>query len=128
MTLHPLRVVLHSEYGDSPHLDLFIRVGGRESLVSYEISSQFMEEALRLFEKIGANGVVHCIDAPESAPGSSGSVTGGNAVPAFRKGEHRSIYWEYEGPLSGGRGAIRQIGRFWIEGEPIDSQRLLLHI
>lgn len=32
-------------------------------------------------------------------------------VRAVRKGDHRALYWEYSGPISGGRGRIRELIR-----------------
>lgn len=45
----------------------------------------------------------------------------GRAVPAEPNFDHRPLYLDYEGPLSGGRGAVRRwdAGTFdWVADEP----------
>lgn len=143
MTRLPLRVVLHSGASPSPHLDLFIPIPGREALLTYEISSQYMDGALLMLEKIGESGVIHSVIARESLHGTTESIAGGDTdraavlsaagrgstgtgfTLALRKEDHRAVYWEYEGPITGERGSIRQIGRYWIEGD-VGASRILL--
>lgn len=42
---------------------------------------------------------------------SANPITAVGPIDADRIGEHRRVYFDYEGPVSGGRGAVRRLDR-----------------
>jgi DNA polymerase Ligase (LigD) len=50
--------------------------------------------------EVGENLWTWAIDAP---------IVAGKDLPARRLGEHRSLYLDYEGPVSGDRGSVKRV-------------------
>lgn len=53
-------------------------------------------------------------------------VTTTNAFAAQRLGDHRAIYLDYQGPVSGNRGTVRRVARGWCTIEVDTLQRFIV--
>lgn len=93
------RLVLHIWPDGNRHIDLFIQIPGRDSLLTYELPAD------EILEK---PGLLNFQILPERPAGKSWE--------AFRKSDHRSLYWTQEGPISENRGTILTLGYGEIEG------------
>jgi hypothetical protein len=53
---------------------------------------------------------------------------GDAAIPALALADHRVMYLDYEGPVSGGRGTVRrwESGTFRAEGDAEDEMKLMM--
>jgi hypothetical protein len=51
-------------------------------------------------------------------------IVSGVDLPARALGDHRLVYWEYEGEISGGRGSVRRVDRGEYQVEEWTAERV----
>ncbi len=94
------RIVRHDLPDGSAHFDVFL-LTPEDPLPTLELA-----DAPQLRKLLADGG------ADVGGPWVARAVVGGDAgFSAVRKADHRGIYREYQGPISGGRGEIREVGR-----------------
>ena len=115
------RIVLHEMASGESHLDLFIKRPDREELITYELAGRLYKyfENLRISEELKSNKIL-LIARSVTAIGRDEKL-----IPAFRKKDHRTLYWDYEGEISDNRGRITEIVRGAISGD-IEAENILL--
>lgn len=99
------RLVRHDLPDGSAHFDVFLLPPG-ELLPTLELQDS---PELR-----GILGTDTPVDDWAVIPAPAGT-----GMRAVRKADHRAVYRDYEGPISGGRGSIEEVGRGrWQAGIP----------
>ncbi len=95
-----LRVALHDTGDGDSHLDLFIDVSASERLVTMEIPAS-AESFLK--KSFGSENQLH-LKGTIPGPYSEGCL-----ITGIRKADHRRLYLEYEGEITGARGTLTHI-------------------
>lgn len=115
---YPFRLVLHRTKGGN-HADLFIRTPERQLLLTYEIST----EDLRLLFPSGAG-----LRFPTASTLQAGRKGSQEQAVARAKEQHRLMYWDYSGEISGGRGRIRELTRGTVHNFFYEPELFLMRI
>ena len=94
---------------------MFIKVPGRDTLITYEIPEKLLETFFLYFEP-NKNFLILSYKYNSETPKKKTRPIPPGCRP-FRKADHRLFYWDYTGDISGKRGYIEERFRTTINGE-----------
>lgn len=107
------RFALHRTKAATDHIDLFVpldRTNEESPLVTFEAPVSLKDQLL-------LQPAMQFICEMDSEKPSRSSISNPILYPLRRKNDHRWIYWEYSGEISGGRGSLEGLGYFFVELE-----------
>lgn len=106
--LVPCRFVIHEFTDATGHIDLFLDMDGQSELLSFRIDLTHKGD----IEEAAASGPMRAISVADEQVLKQLTA---RAILCEKTPRHRRLYWDYEGPVSGDRGNVRELVRGWIQ-------------